>query len=126
MSYRYANPGFAAAAKRGRSKSFEERVEIGIKRFKAALIKMGGAINAQSEGDMVDFGLRHVHNRDRELGDHRNGEFRKVIVTVVKYLLRRDCEYDPEHGLLILNERFMPPRQHRQKYPRGYISPRTA
>lgn len=76
---------------------------------------------------MVDFGVKHVHNRDRELGDYKSGEFRRVIVAAVNALLelgRRDtdagCEHDTDRGLMILNEPIAPRRQHRQKYHPAY------
>ena len=119
MSYTRARTGFAQARKQGRVKPFDERIEIAMRRFKAALLKMGGTINVRSRADMVDFGVKNVYNRDRELGDIKKGEFKKLIVEVVKRLLNTSCKHDTERGLLILDERFVPRRQHRQKYPRG-------
>ena len=110
-SYAMPSVGFASAAKKGNAMPFEQRVKIGMRRYKAALARKGGSITVRSEGDMVDFGVQHVYNRARDLGDNRkkvNGvtEFRRTIIEVVKRLLRTGaCKHNAHDGRLILLEK---------------------
>lgn len=90
---KYNAPGFASAKKKGAIKPFEERVQICASRLKAAIKKKGGAINVRNEGDLLNFCLEKVHNRNFELGEGR--DFKLVAYEAIhSELIRVDYEQD--------------------------------
>lgn len=122
--------GFAQAAKQQPGKPPNEmHVATAMIRYRAALRKHGGEISVSSFGDAVSFGVKHVHNRGRELGDHRSGEFKTVIRFAVIRLLTLGrkkssdgCIFDRAGGSLRLVT--MPPQSQRRPQRRPHTGKR--
>lgn len=98
---------------RPRSAAFvptEAQLGTARNRIVAALTRKGGTVHIDSFDETVAFCTKHVFNRGRELGDHRNGEFKIVVTIALEQLMRlKVIEIDDDLGTLRLIKK--PPRR---------------
>lgn len=79
------------------------QIAVAKKRIVAAVTRKNFTVLIESFGDAVAFCTKHVHNRGRQLGDHKNGEFTTVVTVALEQLVREEVlEIDIGLGTLKL------------------------
>ena len=123
--HHYQQPGFASSKKqRKRFTPNDDQIAIAERRIKGALERNDGILRVNSDRDAIAYLEKNVYNRDHQLGDHKKGHFRKVLLAAWQKLKKKaEVVFDPESYLFRVNYRFEKKRRtHRQKYPAGRLA----
>lgn len=119
MSYDYVKFQKAKRRERNKFRPTEEQLVIAERRIIAVFEKFGGAIMEQNEACLVRFLCAKVHNRDRQLGDYRKGEFTITIQLALKSAISRGLISETNGWFGLTAPARNCGRKHRQKYPTG-------
>ena len=92
-----------------------EQILVAERRSLAVFDKFGGAIRANSRRELVRFLAGEVHNRNRQLGDYRSGEFSTTLRAAVDAAIKsgKIAKTDGWFGRTSTVSR----KTHHQKYP---------
>ena len=85
-----------------------EQILVAERRSLAVFDKFGGAIRANSRRELVRFLAGEVHNRNRQLGDYRSGEFSTTLRAAVDAAIKSGK---------IAQTSTVSRKTHHQKYP---------
>lgn len=92
-----------------------EQVEVATRRILGVFQKFGGAIRVGSQAELVRVLGREVHNRNRRLGDYRNGDFTVTLRVAVRAAIKAGdiVRTDGWYGSVATGRK----KTHHQKYP---------
>ena len=102
-----------------------EQILVAERRSLAVFDKFGGAIRANSRRELVRFLAGEVHNRNRQLGDYRSGEFSTTLRAAVDAAIKSG-KIAQTDGWFGLTSTTVCRKVHRQKYPKRRAARRVA
>lgn len=116
MTYSYAAFQEARRKEQRRFKPTKEQMAIAQRRIIAVFTKFGGGIRASSQTELIHVLGREVHNRDRQLGDYKKGDF-TITLTHALGTIIKSGDIAQADGWFGLTNPVRQPKPHRQKYP---------
>lgn len=115
MTYSYAAFQKARRKEQRKFKPTKEQVAVAQRRIIAVFTKFGGGIRAFSQAELIHVLGREVHNRDRQLGDYKKGDFAVTLAHALRAVINSGDIVQTD-GWFGLTTPIRQPKPHRQKY----------